>query len=40
MPRLKSTDLIAAQGAIVTLHSFRFFGLVFIVRGVAGAKLP
>src|SRR5215472_6650568 len=27
MPRLKSTDLVAAQRAIAALHSFRFFGL-------------
>jgi hypothetical protein len=40
MPRLKSTDLVAAQRAIATLHSFRFFGLVFIVPGVVGPNLP
>jgi hypothetical protein len=39
MPRLKSMDSIAAHRAIATLHSFRFFGLVFIVPGVAG-NLP
>ena len=39
-PRLKSMDLVAAQRAIATLHSFRFFGLVFIVPGVVGANLP
>src|SRR5207245_9129198 len=39
MPRLKSMDLVAAQRAIATLHSFRFFGLVFIVPGVVG-NLP
>jgi hypothetical protein len=38
-PRLKSMDRIAAQRAIATLHSFRFFGLVFIVPGVVG-QLP
>jgi len=38
-PRLKSMDLVAAQRAIATLHSFRFFGLVFIVPGVVG-NLP
>lgn len=37
--RLKSMDLVAAQRAIATLHSFRFFGLVFIVPGVVG-NLP
>ena len=39
-PRLKSMDRIEAQRAIATLHSFRFFGLVFILPGVVGAKLP
>jgi len=39
MPRLRSMDLVAAQRAIATLHSFRFFGLVFIVPGVVG-NLP
>ena len=40
LPRLKSMDLVAAQRAIATLHSFRFFGLVFIVPGVVGPNLP
>jgi hypothetical protein len=39
-PRLKTMDPVAAQRAIATLHSFRFFGLVFIVPGVVGAHLP
>src|SRR5437899_5303663 len=39
LPRLKSMDLIAAQRVIATLHSFRFFGLVFILPGVIG-NLP
>jgi hypothetical protein len=39
MPRLKSMDIVAVQRAIATLHSFRFFGLVFIVPGVVG-NLP
>ena len=39
LPRLKSMDLVAAQRAIATLHSFRFFGLVFILPGVIG-NLP
>ncbi len=39
MPRLRSMGLVAAQRAIATLHSFRFFGLVFIVPGVVG-NLP
>jgi len=40
MPRFKSMDLVAAQRAIATLHSFRFFGLVFIVPGLVGPNLP
>lgn len=39
-PRLKSMDPVEAQRAIATLHSFRFFGLVFIVPGVVGSDLP
>lgn len=40
LPRLKSMDQVEAQRAIATLHSFRFFGLVFIVPGVVGPNLP
>jgi hypothetical protein len=40
LPRLKSMDLVAAQRAIATLHSFRFFGLVFMLPGVVGPNLP
>jgi hypothetical protein len=40
LPRLKSMDQVAAQRAIATLHSFRFFGLVFILPGVVGPNLP
>jgi len=40
LPRLKSMEPIAAHRAIATLHSFRFFGLVFIVPGVIGPNLP
>jgi hypothetical protein len=40
MPRLRSMDLVPAQRAIATLHSFRFFGLVFILPGVVGPNLP
>jgi hypothetical protein len=40
LPWLKSMDRVEAQRAIATLHSFRFFGLVFIVPGVVGANLP
>jgi hypothetical protein len=39
-PWLKSMDHAEAQRAIAALHSFRFFGLVFIVPGVVGPKLP
>ena len=39
-PRLKSMDQVEAQRAIAILHSFRFFGLVFIVPGVVGPGLP
>ncbi|HVZ33551.1 MAG TPA: hypothetical protein VG963_14065 [Polyangiaceae bacterium] len=39
-PRLKALDTIAAHRAIATLHSFRFFGLVFLVPGVVGTALP
>jgi hypothetical protein len=38
-PRLKAMDNVEAQRAIATLHSFRFFGLVFILPGVVG-NLP
>ena len=40
LPRLRSMDQVAAQRAIATLHSFRFFGLVFILPGVVGPNLP
>jgi len=33
-------DTVAAQRAIATLHSFRFFGLVFILPGVVSPNLP
>ena len=36
LPRLKSMEQVEAQRAIATLHSFRFFGLVFILPGVVG----
>jgi hypothetical protein len=38
-PSLKSMDPAEAHRAIATLHSFRFFGLVFILPGVVG-NLP
>ena len=40
LPRLRSMDPVAAQRVIATLHSFRFFGLVFILPGVVGPSLP
>jgi hypothetical protein len=39
-PRLIAMDHFDAQRAIATLHSFRFFGLVFILPGVVGPNLP
>jgi hypothetical protein len=38
-PKLKSMDRVEAHRAIATLHSFRFFGLVFMLPGVVG-NLP
>ena len=40
MPRFRSMDRFSAQRAIATLHSFRFFGLVFLLPGVVGPNLP
>ena len=40
LPWLRSMDRVAAQRAIATLHSFRFFGLVFILPGVVSPDLP
>src|SRR5215468_11012408 len=40
LPRLKSMGHFEAHRAIATLHSFRFFGLVFILPGVVGPNLP
>ena len=40
LPWLKSMDQLEAQRVIATLHSFRFFGLVFILPGVVGPNLP
>jgi hypothetical protein len=40
LPRLKAVDRIDGLRAIATLHSFRFFGLVFILPGVVGPHLP
>jgi hypothetical protein len=40
LPRLKSIGHFEAQRVIATVHSFRFFGLVFILPGFAGPNLP
>jgi hypothetical protein len=40
LPWLKSVDSVKAHRAIATLHSFRFFGLAFLVPGVVGPDLP
>src|SRR5215472_6556662 len=40
LPRLRSMDRFNAQRVIATIHSFRFFGLVFILPGVVGPNLP
>lgn len=39
-PRLKAMEPVAAQRAMATLQSFRFFGLVFIIPGIVGPALP
>ena len=39
-PRLRVMDRVDAHRVIATVHSFRFFGLVFILPGVVGPHLP
>lgn len=39
-PRLKSMEPVAAQRAIATFNTFRFFGLVVLLPGVVGPNLP
>ncbi len=39
-PKFEAMDLASVQRAIAALHSFRFFGLVFLVPGVIGPNLP
>jgi nicotinamide riboside transporter PnuC len=39
-PRLKAAEPVEAHRAIATLHSFRFFGLVFLLPGFVGTGLP
>jgi len=40
LPQLRSMDPMRTHRAIAALHSFRFFGLVFLVPGVVGPDLP
>jgi hypothetical protein len=40
LPKLQAIDRVDAHRAIATFHSFRFFGLVFILPGVVGPGLP
>ncbi len=40
LPRLRAMDAVPAQRVIATVHSFRFFGLVFMLPGVIGPDLP
>ena len=39
-PKLRTMDSAAANRLIAMLHSFRFFGLVFIVPGLVGPAIP
>lgn len=39
-PRLKAMPAVEAHRAIATLHSFRFFGLAFLIPGVVGNLPP
>ncbi|WP_298877897.1 hypothetical protein [uncultured Bradyrhizobium sp.] len=39
-PWLRGMDRVDAHRAIATLHSFRFFGLVFILPGIVSPDLP
>ena len=40
LPRLRSMERTAAHRVIATVHSFRFFGLVFVLPGIVGPNLP
>src|ERR1700677_332074 len=40
LPKLRSMNRFQAQRVIATVHSFRFFGLVFFLPGVVGPHLP
>jgi hypothetical protein len=39
-PRLRTMDRFEAQRSIAMLHSFRIFGLAFLLPGVVGPHLP
>ena len=39
-PKLKAMDPVDAQRVLAALHSFRFFGLAFLLPGVVGPHLP
>jgi hypothetical protein len=39
-PRLRAMSAFDAHQALAVLHSFRFFGLVFLLPGVVGPDLP
>lgn len=39
-PRLRAMDRVEAHRAIASFHSFRFFGLVFLLPGFVGPNLP
>ena len=40
LPRLRSMEQMEVHRVIATVHSFRFFGLVFILPGVVSPDLP
>lgn len=40
LPRLRLMSRFNAQRVIATIHSFRFFGLAFLLTGVVGSRLP
>lgn len=40
LPRLRTMERFAAHRVIATIHSFRFFGLIFIVPGIVGNLPP
>ena|SRR5579871_2783784 len=40
LPKMKLMDRLGVLRAITTFHSFRFFGLIFILPGVVGPDLP